>query len=46
MNSLPFRLMELQHHTSELTIAMMYAGYLIGVAVVLNSRRINPLVYG
>ena len=41
LNSLPFRMTELQHHTSELTIAIMYAGYLIGIVVVLNGVRIN-----
>lgn len=41
LNTLPFRLTELQQHTSELTIAVMYAGYLIGIIVVLNSGRIN-----
>jgi len=41
LNSLPFRITELQHHSSELTIAIMYAGYLIGIVVVLNSGRIN-----
>lgn len=41
LNALPFRLTELQHHTSELTIAIMYSGYLIGIVVVLNGGRIN-----
>lgn len=41
LNTLPFRLTELQQHTSELTIAIMYVGYLIGIIVVLNSGRIN-----
>lgn len=46
LNALPFRLMELQQHTSELTIAIMYAGYLIGVVVVLNSRQISRWCMG
>lgn len=46
LNTLPFRLTELQQQTSELTIALMYAGYLIGIVVVLNSGRINRWCMG
>jgi YNFM family putative membrane transporter len=46
LNFLPFRLTELGGRTSELKIGLMYSGYLMGIAVSLNSTRLTRLFGG
>lgn len=46
LNFLPFRIIELHPGASEARIALMYAGYFIGIGLSLGSRRVVALCGG
>jgi YNFM family putative membrane transporter len=46
LNSLPFRMLELDPDVSDLTIALMYTGYLIGIGVALSAARVAEKLGG
>ncbi len=46
LNVLPFRVNELIHQSSTLTISLLYCGYLVGISVALNATRICRIFKG